>query len=160
MGNGYFQNRLEGSRRCTDILQKSAQAMDNKAFKRFLFGRILCQKIGLRDSDKCPRCNNVETTEHVWQCQDESANQIWATQMRKLQIFLGQLQTNPSIITAILKGLDGWRNGIDQKFSSRFQAEAIAILQEEMGWKHFFEGRHHTQWRVLQSKYYKDINCR
>jgi hypothetical protein len=82
------------------------------------------------------------------------AIQAWSTHLRKLQRMLGQLQTDPRIIKAIITGLNGWHRGEDKIYNSRFSAEQTADLQSAVGWKHFFEGRHHKQWQTLQEQYY------
>jgi hypothetical protein len=113
------------------------------------------KKIGLRSSDMCPRCGEVETVEHVWRCKHEEAAKLWRTHIRKLQRTLGQLQTDPKIIKAIITGLDGWHQGEEKIYNRRFVAEQAADLQSNIGWKHFFEGRQIRQWRTLQEEYFR-----
>jgi hypothetical protein len=40
------------------------------------------------DSDKCPRCEAIETPLHVWLCKHAQANDIWETSLHKLEVWL------------------------------------------------------------------------
>jgi hypothetical protein len=114
----------------------------------------MAQRIGLRNTDQCPRCEQPETTEHVWRCRHPEADQLWEDSMVNLRAHLGGLQTPSSIINAILDGLQGWRNGVDHIFNGNTTAGQAGTLQNQMGWKHMFEGRPHKIWRQLQTTHY------
>jgi hypothetical protein len=116
------------------------------------------KKIGLRPTDECPRCGETETTEHVWRCTQSKVTEMWNFQLAALQRLLRQLQTDPRIIKVIIEGLKGWRNGEEKIYNSRFAAEKVADNQTALGWKHFFEGRHHKQWRLLQEQYFLQMS--
>jgi hypothetical protein len=118
------------------------------------------KKTGLRPSDECPRCGETETVEHVWRCSDFEASTLWNGQVEALRKLLRQLQTDPRITKVIIEGLNGWRQGVETRYNSRFSAEQAADLQTEMGWKHFFEGRLHKQWRLLQERYFLRLSIR
>jgi hypothetical protein len=79
---------------------------------------------------------------------------MWNSQMRSLRKLMRQLQSDPRIIKIVIDGLNGWRRGEDKIYNSHFSAEQAADMQTGLGWKHFFEGRFHTQWRVLQEQLY------
>jgi hypothetical protein len=112
------------------------------------------KKIGLRSTDECPQCGEPETTEHVWRCLHPEATKLWNAQMGDLRKLLRHLQTDPSIAKVIIEGLNGWRKGEEKIYNSRFSGEQAADLQSGIGWKHFFEGRLHTQWRLVQEQYF------
>jgi hypothetical protein len=77
--------------------------------------------------------------------------------MSELQDYMEELHTDPEICTQIIEGLNRWREGINTSFTPLSTAQLTASLQENIGWKHFFEGRHHLQWRELQSEYLRNI---
>jgi hypothetical protein len=120
----------------------------------------MAKRVGLRDTDTCPRCNQEETAEHVWTCKHQDVNLMWETSMEELQRVLGQSLTPVSITTAIVDGLNGWRNGNEVRFNVRTTAGQLGLLQAELGWKHFFKGRLHHQWRKEMTKHYINIGER
>jgi hypothetical protein len=120
----------------------------------------MAKRVGLRDTDTCPRCNQEETAEHVWICQHQDVNLMWEKSMEELQRVLGQSLTPVSITTAIVDGLNSWRNGNEVRFNVRLTAGQLGLLQAELGWKHFFEGRLHHQWRQEMTKHYSNIGER
>jgi hypothetical protein len=107
--------------------------------------------MGLRQSEECPRCGQIETPTHVWVCKTVETEAIWRLGMNELQRELEERQTDPAIQGNIMQGLQGWRN--DQPLQEAEQGTALD-LQNKVGWTHFFEGRHHRQWEIEQQKYY------
>jgi hypothetical protein len=65
-----------------------------------------------------------------------------------------------SITEAIIQGLQGWRDGTEIVFNIRTTAGQLGIAQSGLGWKHFFEGRVHKQWRQHMTRYYKEAGER
>jgi hypothetical protein len=114
----------------------------------------MAQRTGLRITDQCPRCEESETTEHVWRCNHPEAGQLWENSMVNLRAHLGGLQTPSATINAIIEGLQGWRTGVDYRFNGNTKAGQAGILQNRMGWKHLFEGRPHKIWRQIQTTHY------
>jgi hypothetical protein len=86
--------------------------------------------------------------------------ELWNDQIEALRNLLRCLQTDPRITKVILEGLNGWRQGQEHVYNSRFAVEQAADLQTEIGWKHFFGGRLHQQWRVLQDRYFHRLSIR
>jgi hypothetical protein len=121
---------------------------------------LFAKKIGLRPSDECPRCGESESVEHVWRCGNSDTTKLWNAQLGALKKLLRQLQTDPKITKVIVEGLNGWRQGEEKRYNSRFAAEQVADCQTESGWKHFFEGRLHKEWRILQEKYFLRLAIR
>jgi hypothetical protein len=68
--------------------------------------------------------------------------------------------TDPRIVKTVIEGLNGWRRGEEKIYNNRFSAEQVADKQTELGWKHFFEGRLHNQWRKLQESYHLQMSIR
>jgi hypothetical protein len=120
----------------------------------------MAKRMGLRPTDKCPRCQEQETAEHVWRCQHSGANTLWADSMQQLQQVLGRFHTPQSTINAIIEGLDGWRVGRDTVFNSRTTAGKAGAAQSEAGWRHMFEGRPHKIWKEIQTTHYVNAGIR
>jgi hypothetical protein len=118
---------------------------------------IMAKRMGLRPTDECPRCSEPETAEHVWTCKSEEATVLWNQCMEGLQQHMEERQTDPEIRAKILEGLKCWREGSKISNEAQSSAQSVAVLQEDIGWKHFFEGRHHCMWRQLQSEYFQTI---
>jgi hypothetical protein len=114
----------------------------------------MAHRIGLRNTDQCPRCDESETTKHVWRCNHPEANQLWEDSMVNLRAHLGGLQTPSTTISAIIEGLQGWRTGVEHNFNCNTMAGQAGTLQNQMGWKHLFEGRPHKIWRQMQTTHY------
>jgi hypothetical protein len=108
-------------------------------------------RIGLRNTDQCPRCKETETTEHVWRCKHPEACQLWEDNMVSLRAHLGGMQTPSATINEIIEGLQGWRIGVDHMFNCNTTAGQAGLLQNRMGWKHMFEGRPHKIWRQIHT---------
>jgi hypothetical protein len=95
----------------------------------------MAQRMGLRLTDKCPRCKEPETAEHVWRCQHPDTTALWEDSMKQLETVLGRVHTLQSIITAIIDGLTGWRVVCNAVFNTRTMAGKIGISQTELGWR-------------------------
>jgi hypothetical protein len=113
----------------------------------------MAKRIGLRNSEICPRCDEVETAEHVWTCRNSEVDVLWQEKMDELRALLSTQNTPKTIINAITNGLQGWRSGVDHVFNTTTTAGILGNMQNNMGWKHFFEGRMHTAWREHQTNH-------
>jgi hypothetical protein len=120
----------------------------------------MAQRIGLRSTDTCPRCQEPETAEHVWKCQHPDANQLWEESLQQLQRTLGRHHTPLTTIATIVQGLQGWRNGNDVVFNVRTTSGQAGIQQQELGWRQFFEGRPHKVWRQIQAQHCEQAGIR
>jgi hypothetical protein len=118
---------------------------------------VMAKRMGLRPTDEYPRCREPETVKHVWTCKAEETTALWNKCMGELQQYMEELQTDPEISARILEGLNCWREGSKIPNESQSSAQSVALLQEDIGWKHFFEGRHHLMWRKIQFDYFQTI---
>jgi hypothetical protein len=106
-------------------------------------------------SPACPRCGLEEDTEHVWTCQQPEAQQKWEEAVDALSYYLRTQSTKPEISTAIIDGLNGWRNNSKVDYDTYDHEVLLAAeTQDKSGWKHFFEGRPNFHWVKLQSRYF------
>jgi hypothetical protein len=138
------------------VLSKKAPRHRQQWFTKHVSGFCsvgkMAKRIGLRPSDRCPRCEEVETAEHVWTCKNSDVERLWTEKMEDLRVCLRGQQTSTQIIDAIVEGLQGWRKGQDHVFNTTTTAGMLGELQNQMGWKHFFEGRVHKAWREFHTR--------
>jgi hypothetical protein len=150
----------EGTGIAIKNIKKHRQQWLTKHVSGFCSVGRMAKRIGLRDTDKCPRCDQEETALHVWICRQTEVNQLWDKSMEELRRVLGQLLTPRSVTNTIIEGLNGWQEGIDTKFNARTAAGMLGTLQAETGWKHFFEGRLHHRWREYMTPHYNNAGER
>jgi hypothetical protein len=160
IGNKIDDVDWEGTKVAMKGIKQHRQQWITKHISGFCSVGRMAKRVGLRDTDKCPRCQQEETAEHVWTCQHVEVTHIWEERMEELKRILGQMLTPTPIISAVVDGLTGWRNGVDVQYNSRTTAGHLGIEQTTLGWKHFFEGRLHYQWRRQMEEYYTTIRER
>jgi hypothetical protein len=113
----------------------------------------MAKRIGLRPMNECPRCGEVQSGEHVWLCKQPDADQLWENSMEDLRLCLRTIQTPILTINAIIDGLQGWRRGENTQFNTHTDAGKAGAAQNEVGWKHFFEGHPHKIWQTQHQIY-------
>ena len=117
---------------------------------------VMAKRWGLRPNDKCPRCDNVETARHVWSCQAEGALVVWDASLKRLELELGRLYTDPTISRLIISRLSNWKHR--QPFGELPRHLPHRILaavedQDRIGWDSFLEGGVSRTWRYAQEGY-------
>jgi hypothetical protein len=138
-------------------MQRSRLQWITKHVSGFCAVGTMAKKMGWRVTDECPHCKSPESTQHVWQCQTPQTDAIWKTGLKELRVELGRMQTKVTTMDQIEKGLNSWRNlsqldGANETGAFKYQSE--------LGWGHFFEGRHHVQWRKDQEAVYLETNSK
>jgi hypothetical protein len=105
----------------------------------------------------CPRCpHQLETTQHVQQCQGYAANTTFNQSLDRLQAFLTKETTRPDLHDAIIHCLQKWRTR--QPIQLRDYQEDIQQVvrqQHTIGWLDFMECLPAKGWQVLQRQYYQ-----
>jgi hypothetical protein len=145
----------EGVKRTSTTTPRHRQQWMTKHVSGFCSVGKMALRTGLRSSDICPRCDEIETAEHVWKCAEQEASQLWEEKMDELRDTLRRANTPHMMINAIIEGLQGWHNGVDHTFNTTTTAGIAGDLQNRMGWKHFFEGRPHNtmlSYNILQQE--------
>jgi hypothetical protein len=111
-------------------------------------------------SPACPRCNDIETVEHVWRCKHETSD-IWEKSLSNLQEWMLQHDTHPEMARMIIEGLRAWRSGQPVQPNSTVEwAKEAAMQQAKLGWRNFFEGMLSINWRDAQYQYLQQIGSR
>ncbi len=115
-----------------------------------------------QDDDKCPRCAAPhEDTTHVLKCHGRDADLVWNDNIAKLQKFLSDHDTAPSLTAALLLRLSQWRN--DLPFTNgNLNPSTAAVLhaQDNIGWKNLLEGLAARHWLLAQQRYYLRIGSK
>ena len=113
---------------------------------------VMAKRWGLRPTDVCPQCKEVETARHVWHCNHPSALEIWDQSITTFGLQLGRIHTAPAIISAIITRLQDWKR--KRPFSPltlHLPHLATAVqAQDCIGWASFLEGGISYHWRAAQ----------
>jgi hypothetical protein len=99
-----------------------------------------------KSSPNYTRCGLVETTSHVWKCQQPEAQEIWSNSIQALKQWLESTCTPPTTLHAICSHLQNWRDDKDVIKSP----EATVAIQNHIGWGAGFEGCLGKEWRIAQ----------
>jgi Zn-finger nucleic acid-binding protein len=113
------------------------------------------------ESDQCPRCKQAnETTEHVWQCRQDT-DKLWTKAMEDLRQWFQHHQTNPEFAKAIIEHLNDWRNNVTRSdIVGLAWAKPALEAQTNMGWKNFFEGFLAVEWQQVQARHFSRIGSK
>jgi hypothetical protein len=111
-------------------------------------------------SPACPRCNEVETVEHVWKCKTNT-DQLWTKSLSILREWMLQHDTHPVMADAIVNGLDTWRTDSTlSPISANEWINDVVAQQTKLGWRNFFEGMLSSDWQIAQQSYLSQIGSR
>jgi hypothetical protein len=110
----------------------------------------MMQRMKLRETAQCPRCDQEENAAHVWRCQNPDTQQIWTESIKKLAKWMEENDTHPRLAEDIITGLTHWRDGTQPP---EYLSEA-GQQQEQAGWQQFFEARPVPTWRTLQQRHF------
>lgn len=94
-----------------------------------------------QDDNACPRCGYPESTDHVLQCKDSGAQEVWQSGIEELQEFLTTSHAHPLLAEAIVSNIQRWRNSLPPITEFGDQAiDRIAATQSTIGWRNLLEG--------------------
>jgi hypothetical protein len=110
----------------------------------------IMMKRGSTTTTDCPRCGEHETSNHVTQCQQPAATEVWNKSIGELQEWLLSANTDPAITNAICEGLAGWHQALPIIPTD----QATTKQQNSIGWGVFLEGGVGTEWQNAQSRYF------
>jgi hypothetical protein len=116
----YWEKKL-GSRICNEIdwetvakINKAIGPQKQRWLSKHATGicgvRKMMQQMGKATSAVCPRCNEVETAEHVWRCQAPEATDIWQEGMQEIHEWMKQ-SASGEVCDQIMGSLNAWRAG-------------------------------------------------
>jgi hypothetical protein len=112
---------------------------------------VMMKRMKLRETDTCPKCEETETAEHVWKCQQQETSDIWEASAQNLTNWMTDNNTHPHLAADIIAGLNHWRNGTPIPAYLTVAGQK----QQEHGWRHFFEARPNEEWSRAQHAFYK-----
>ena len=97
----------------------------------------------MRRYGECPFCNKEsEMTQHVVQCMNNKATDIWNEAVVKYDTALTKIGTSTMLKQIILKELNAWRFRDPVLHRDRLPYEQQILIQEQkqIGWKNFLKG--------------------
>ena len=97
----------------------------------------------------------LETKEHILQCEFSSANATWRKSIEKLNLWLTEQQTAPTLREAIVLSLYQWRR-------SRPLTSTLPIVRKQLqlGWFGMIVGHPIKGWDQVQQEYYTSISSK
>ena len=97
------------------------------------------------DSSKCLNCNSpVEKSSHVLRCKNPKAKREFNKNLPKIKKHLEKSNTEPYMLSSIMKIIRFWRNGITiqpSTFKDTFGLRDAIKDQQRIGWNNFIVGR-------------------
>jgi hypothetical protein len=102
-------------------------------------------------SPLCHRCNQEESTSHVWNCKGGNSLGIWKESLKELDIWMKNVNTEPLLHSIIIKNLHTW---ISDSNGNQVRNE-LEKAQDIIGWKYVIEGVLPLAWSKHQDLYYK-----
>lgn len=108
-------------------------------------------------SPTCPRCEQIETADHVQRCNGHGADKVFEASLLKVQTYLTDEDTRPELQEAIVYSIQQWRKGegIQLKSFGKDIQEAI-WQQHQIGWRQFLECLPARKWKMIQMRYYRE----
>ena len=127
----------------------------------FGVGKMMKRR-GEQDHAKCPRCDiEGEDNRHVIQCQDPKARLLWKAEMDRLQRWMVEKKTDPTLQVAILAKMQAWQTGLaGYHYRGSRELELAIQEQDQIGWWNFMLGRVSKKITSLQDQYYDRINSK
>ena len=114
----------------------------------------------LQSTPACPRCGfEYEDNRHIVECPHHGARHIWNSSMRKFDIWLRRIGTDPNIVRAFSLSLHRWHSMfIDETYCPSLVSPQVRTAMQEQGqitWDNFVTGLWSKKWAEIQDVYYK-----
>jgi Reverse transcriptase (RNA-dependent DNA polymerase) len=103
------------------------------------------------DTPFCSRCGMIETTSHVWRCNDNDNIQLWEKHLTQLSEWLDNHHTEPTLKTTIINNLRSW---LTYTPTNTFRNQ-LEKAQDLIGWDYCIEGVLPILWADHQNKYFQ-----
>jgi hypothetical protein len=114
----------------------------------------------LSPSPICPRCEEIETSQHVWVCRGQDADKAWNDSINAVRLQLLELQTAPALLDHILQQLNHWRFGTTGQSDDNEAMSIATAHQEAIGWHGMLESRLAYTWTIPQQTHLQDLGSR
>ena len=104
-----------------------------------------------QQSDKCCLCGEIETTTHLFLCNDESRKSWRRRLIKALRYRLQGMCTKKGITETLCSSITDWLDTgkvLTGKYDRKYH-RAI-ITQSHIGWMHIFMGHFSQEWEILQ----------
>ena len=106
----------------------------------------------------CPRCGTTdETTDHVLQCKETSACELWDNEVRSLQLWMKKEKVLCRLSDIIIFNLNSWKYSIQRPnyLPSNIHLQRAILQQDSIGWDNFIKGFWSKSWRMAQEEEFK-----
>jgi hypothetical protein len=113
-------------------------------------------KRGYTTNPDCPRCGENKTSNHVIQCQQPEATNVWNNLISELKLWLLSAQTDPTITNVIFEGLSRCQQSLP---NTRINC-ATTDQQITIGRVVFLEGRAGIEWQHAQARYFSKVGSK
>ena len=119
-------------------------------------GRYLWQRH--QSHTMCPRSMLPENTDHVLQCEADSANLTWDNELQSLIKDMKNKQGCPTLVSIICQFLNVWRTFVINPsiLTLPRYIQSIVAQQTRPGWQSLFHGIFSTQWVELLHKRHRN----
>ena len=108
-----------------------------------------------KKDNHCPFCQQVESVDHIFQCQDARAKEYLEKQINLFITHLKSRRTDPTITTAIRRHLTNWCNQVNMLPDGATPLWYAVTEQTSIGWRQFLCGKISHKWIERQSVYWK-----
>ena len=111
-------------------------------------------------SAKCPLCKHPdEDRDHIVRCPHATHRRWRADLLNALHMKCVNLRMRPILTVILLDGISEWLKGRTLS-QYRYELRYHQLIQEQndIGWRHIFNGRLSLQWSELQGDYLFEIN--
>jgi len=107
------------------------------------------------DDPTCPRCGDLETTEHTFMCKDEKMEEAFNTHLEPLESHL-RGTTTKAIAESILETCRSIQYARDHTLDADWDGELADIVQQQTrtGQRAFIRGLWPKKWLLVQQQYH------
>jgi hypothetical protein len=124
---------------------------------------IMLQRYGHQTHSNCPRCGIPgESVEHIIQCQEKGAKDLWTSSIKQLETWMLVQQGHPELVSIVCTNLINWQlmRQITPIPPSEDTLHLAYTQQQRIGWLNFIQGFVSRQWRNCQAEYFTQIKSR
>ena len=112
--------------------------------------------------NRCPRCDQPETAQHVLVCRAEAADEPWKLNVTALEKYTHDEDTDPFLQAAILRRLDHYRfpNREHDQLLLSPEVHAAVLAQDLVGWNNLLFALPVKNWKVIQDRCYRNLKSK
>jgi hypothetical protein len=144
----------DGCERAMKAVSVSRRHFITKQASGFCGVGKMMKRMGEWPHDKCPRCQEPETTEHVLKCPAPAAVQVWESSVQEFGRALKSVRTDPAIVSELCGRLLAWKKGQAHDGNQEDPLVQAAVEEQvQLGWRAMVEGIMSKKWAAAQQGY-------